>query len=484
MKVTQNKAKISWLCLLPLAFTLILAACGGENGISSSSSNSNGGGSGGGKQQTGPATGRLLDTAVGGVTYIAPSGSGTTDEKGTYKYNHGDTVEFKLGSLILGKTKGAAIVTPMELAGESDNKLRNLLVLFQSLDADSNLGNGISILASAASALGPAVNLESSPDAFFTSISYELQKARQAEGIPGPVQTPEQATAHFLSQGMGMLSTHIWVKYDDATASVIRIVANDGTVVNEGTGEYLNGTGEYLQGEATPDDSCDTNRVCGGSLVSKAGVEYGSALLSGVNTRGFYFAAKTAIDTNLHAGLSHPRPNWRIRTDGTDLITSDIFTVQRKREQKSVFGELFHIAGTLEISSSKEPIKTEVKESRFPKMENDPKGIIGAWAVDPSIIKTPTYLFFSNGKYMMVDPIGDVKRADHESCGDPGIEFASYTYDSGSKALNIKGFTYDNNGCAGFSGTEATSFKLGADGNTATVETKNGPALTLHRVSK
>ena len=112
--------------------------------------------------------------------------------------------------------------------------------------------------------------------------------------------------------------------------------------------------------------------------------------------------------------------------------------MQRKREQKSLFGELFHIAGTLEISSSKEPIQTEVKESHFSPMENDPKGITGAWAADPATMKTPIYLFFSNGKYMMVDPIGDIKTADHESCGDPGVEFASYTYDSGGKTLNIK----------------------------------------------
>ena len=32
-----------------------------------------------------------------------------------------------------------------------------------------------------------------------------------------------------------------------------------------------------------------------------------------------------------------------------------------------------------------------------------------------------------------------------------GVEFASYTYDPGGKALNIKGYTYDTNGCAGFS---------------------------------
>lgn len=468
MKLTQNKIKASWGRLVPMVLALSLVACGDGSEPSSTGGNNSGGG-GGGKPQTGPATGRLLDTAVGGVAYASPSGSGTTDAQGTFKYNHGDTVEFKLGSLSLGKAKGAAIITPMELAGEdNDKRLRNLLILLQSLDVDGDPGNGISIPASAAAAVSASIDLDSDPAAF--SASPELQKAREAGGVAGPVKTAAQARAHFLSQGMNMLGTNIWVRHDDATASVIRISPD--------------GTGEYLHGEATPDDSCDTNRVCGGSLLSKAGIEYGAARLSAMDTRGFKFAANPVMDNNLHAGLSHPRPNWRIRTDGSDLITSDIFTVQRKREQKSLFGELFHIAGTLEISSSKEPIKTEVKESLYFKMENDPKGIVGAWASDPAAIKTQTYLFFSNGKYMMVDPMGDVKSADHESCGDPGVEFASYTYDAGSKALSIKGFTYDNNGCAGFSGTETTAFKLGADGNTATLETKAGPALTLHRVSK
>lgn len=465
MKFNQKKREIAWARLMPLAFALGLAACG--DGSKSESDGGGDKGSSAGKPQTGPATGRLLDAAVGGVAYVAPSGSGTTDEKGTFKFTHGDTVEFKLGALSLGKVKGAIIVTPIELAGDSDKRLKNLLILFQSLDGDGNPENGISIPANAASAVSASLNLDSEPAAF--AASPELQKAREAGGIAGPVKTAAQANAHFLSQGINLLSTNIWIRQDGAAASVIRFSAD--------------GTGEYLVGEATPDDSCDTNRVCGGNLISRAGVEFGTAKVSEVDTRGFKFAAQPVIDTNLHAGLSHPRPNWRIRSDGSDLITSDIFTVQRKREQKSLFGELFHIAGTLEISSSKEPIKTEVKENRYSKLENDPKGIIGAWAAEPGAIKTPTYVFFSNGKYMMIDPIGDPASPGHESCGDPGVEFASYTYDAGG-SLVIKGFTYDTNGCAGFSGKETSSFKLAADGNTATLAVKEGAALTLHRISK
>lgn len=315
MKFNQKKRGIVWSRLMPLAFVLGLAACGDGSKPEGDSGGDKSGG--GGKPQTGPATGRLLDAAVGGVAYAAPSGSGTTDEKGTFKFTHGDTVEFKLGALSLGKVKGAIIVTPIELAGDSDKRLKNLLILFQSLDGDGNPDNGISIPANAASAVSASLNLDSEPAAF--AASPELQKAREAGGIAGPVKTAAQANAHFLSQGINLLSTNIWVRQDGAAASVIRFSAD--------------GSGEYLVGEATPDDSCDTNRVCGGNLISRAGVEFGAAKVSEVDTRGFKFAAQPVIDTNLHAGLSHPRPNWRIRSDGSDLITSDIFTVQRKREQ-------------------------------------------------------------------------------------------------------------------------------------------------------
>ena len=201
--------------------------------------------------------------------------------------------------------------------------------------------------------------------------------------------------------------------------------------------------------------------------------------MSEFDTRGFKFVGRPAMDTNLQAGLSHPRPTWRIRTDGAGLIASDVYTVQREKKQASLFGELFHIAGTLEISSEKEPIKTEVRESRYASMENDPKGIVGAWAEHPGSIKTPTYFFFSHGKFMLVDPAG--KPA--ENCG-PGVEFSSYSYDPADKALSIKGFTYDTNGCAGFSETGASSFTLGADGKTATLEKQDKSRISLHRISQ
>lgn len=444
---------------------VLVAACDGEKKNSTTQESSRPQTS-----STSATTGVLTDAAVGGVAYLASSGAaGITDEKGVYKYNNGDTVEFKLGSLIIGKVKGAPIVTPMELAGDNDTRLQNLLVLLQSLDVDGNPENGISIPANAATAISASINLDSDPTAFVGSA--ELQKAREAGGVTGEVRTTAQANAHFLSQGMAMLSTNIWFRHETSSAFVLRTLA----------------TGEYLQGEAITDDFCDANRVCGGTKIFAAGVEYGTASLSEFDNRGFKIIGKPSLDTNLKAGLSHPQPTWRIRTDGIDLIATEIVTVQRERVQHSIISEVFHAgkrAGPLAVTDKKEPPKTKILETRYSRMENDPKGIVGAWVLDPAVIKTPTYLFFYDGKFLLVDPIGDPERAGHKSCGEPGVESAVYTYDAGSKAFNIKGFTYDTNGCAGFSENNATSFDISADGNTATVITQNKNTLTLHRVTK
>src|SRR3954470_13556284 len=127
---------------------LIVAGCGG------------GGGGGSSAPVTGSKSGILTDAAVAGVSYATSSGvTGVTDANGTYKFNPGDTVQFKLGVLALGSATATGIVSPIELANGNNNILQNLLVMLQSLDANGNPADGISIPPAAAAAVTSAVDL-------------------------------------------------------------------------------------------------------------------------------------------------------------------------------------------------------------------------------------------------------------------------------------------------------------------------------------
>ncbi|SET12387.1 hypothetical protein SAMN05216326_11283 [Nitrosomonas marina] len=468
MKRNQKIRMNPWVCLASVALVAGLTACGDSDtgGMGSSSSETS---TAKRVMPTGAATGVLLDSPVAGVTYSASSGKkGVTNVAGEFDFNYGDTVEFKLGELTLGKVQGTPIVTPIDLAENDEKRLINLLILLQSLDEDGDATNGINITNEAAAAVTNAIKLNNEPEAFANS--SELQSILEAAGIEHAAKTVEEVSEHFMVSGVTSLSAQIWVNYSDSTATVLRVAAD--------------GSGEYLQGQATPDDSCDENRVCGGRTIFQAGVEHGVAKAIEFDTRGFKVIGETSIDTNLKAGLSDPGPTRRIRTDGLDMIHSDIVTVQREREQKSVFGEMFHIAKPIELSDENEVVEKEIKETRFSRIDNDPDGIVGAWAFDADAINTKMLVFFVNNRIISIDPIGEGARDNQARCAKPGVEFATYDYNKASNQLKISSFTYNTDGCLGFSGSDgAHRFTIDSSGDTAKLEVQGEDPVTVYRVS-
>lgn len=460
MKLNQQTRKIG--LIISSLFLLSLAACEENKEVAEVKTKV--------VAKKGPATGVLSDgNPISGVAYSTASGSsGITDAQGVFHYQHGDNIRFKIGELVIADIPGLAIVSPIDLAAGNGNKLKNLLVLLQSLDSDDDATNGISISSKVANAIKSSINLESDPTTF--SNNAALKAARDAAELSGDVKSLEEASEQFLARGINLLSSHIWVKYDNQSASVFQIADN--------------GSGEYLHGEATADDSCDENRVCG-ELVFRAGVEYGNTRVESFDTRGFKLVGSTSIDTNLRAGLSHPRPTWRINTDGDELIISDIVVAQRERQQSSLFGELFHIAKPIELSSDDEPIATEVRERRYSKMDNVAQGLVGAWSLDKDTVNSKLFLFFPNNRFMLIDPTGQTIQSEPLDCGKPGIEYASYSYDGASKALKISSFIFDTNACAGLSGSsdKSITFDISSDGNTATLTKEGQAAVKVYRVS-
>jgi para-nitrobenzyl esterase len=96
-------------------------------------------------------TGVFTDGPVSGLNYRTTHINDVTDGEGKFKYDHGATVTFSIGDLVLGSATGAAQLTPLSItagaAAPSDPAVNNKLILLQTLDADGDLNNGIQITA-------------------------------------------------------------------------------------------------------------------------------------------------------------------------------------------------------------------------------------------------------------------------------------------------------------------------------------------------
>ncbi len=121
-------------------------------------------------------SGIFLDSPVSGLTYSTMIKNQTvvaqTSEDGMFFYTRGQNITFSIGSLELGTAVGKSVITPLDLVpdavGTSDQRVVNMCVLLQTLDADGNLNNGIQItqaITDLVSAAG-AINFDQTTKAF------------------------------------------------------------------------------------------------------------------------------------------------------------------------------------------------------------------------------------------------------------------------------------------------------------------------------
>jgi hypothetical protein len=164
----MNTNHLFRLFLLAAVFTL--AACGG-NGVNNPASSSN---TISALTLTNPAlvqSGRFVDAPVAGLTFVSGAQSGTTDAAGTFMFEAGGTVQFKVGNVVLGQAPGKAIMTPLDLvravdpaAVASDARVVQIVQFLMTLNASPSVA-AISIPAvSATAAMGEApVDLSMAP---------------------------------------------------------------------------------------------------------------------------------------------------------------------------------------------------------------------------------------------------------------------------------------------------------------------------------
>lgn len=218
---------VRWAALL---FSAGLIACG------------SGGGDSGSPAPAAPAPaapgstaqqGVFIDAAVQGLGFTSGSFTGRTDANGRFDYRTGEIVTFTLGRSTLGSVPGGAVVTPLTLAGtsdETDQRVINVARFLQSLDADRNPENGIVLddaVQSAADLFGP-INFNQSTAAFALDPAV-LGLLRQARGPAATLVTTERALGHLRDATFRYRYPGIWrLTFTDGTGDFA--IDNDGRV--------------------------------------------------------------------------------------------------------------------------------------------------------------------------------------------------------------------------------------------------------------
>jgi hypothetical protein len=420
----MNKSIIA--ALLSAAF---LGGCGGG---------SSGGVAGGGTPTPPPPAavlpgtlaGTLTDGPVAGVQYTTSAGySGVTGANGSYSYNAGETVTFKIGAITLGTVTATGTVTPLDLAAAATNKenvATNLLVLLQSLDADGNPSNGITIndATKTAAASASAVNLTQAPASFASSSNSALVAVMTSASLPKTAPITEAAALEHFKQEFFKQLAGVWTIADATSAITIRFDTN----------------GNYIHGEAD---------VAGGS--GQTGTEVGRIDWDPKTGKTTVVANSIIHDSNGQWGLSHPNGSVVMKVDGSKLVVTE-----------------------------------NLESVSVSRVTNDPAGIVGTWAVgSPTALNTQTFTFYPNGKYLMADPLGDTEPTGGVKCNNGGAEYGTYTFNATTGLFVVNSAPqFDTNGCAGLWDKPANSgvsvpITFNSEKTSFTID-----GTTLYRVSK
>lgn len=145
-----------------------------------------------------PVTGIFVDSAVSGAGWQTSGGeSGVTNDLGEFTYVPGTAVTFSVGGIVLGTAPGAPIISAVDLTGSNnptDQAAVNQFVFLQSIDADQNPANGITISSSTQSAAaGQTLDFKASN--FRTAVAAVVAAIAPGNRVVSNI----EALAHFYT---------------------------------------------------------------------------------------------------------------------------------------------------------------------------------------------------------------------------------------------------------------------------------------------
>lgn len=219
-------------------------------------------------------TGVFVDSAVAGVTYeTSPGGfTGVTSATGQYQYAEGDTVVFSIGEIKFPEVVAKGVVTPVDMAASgsaTDPVVVNIAVLLQSLDADGNPANGITIPAAAVTAATQNVDFTQAYSAFAAEVLPVVQHtdtnkavvsdtaavAHLEESIAQVNASSLVGTWYIHGQGDGSVYDYVLFIIDDSHYAAID---HDSSVINGAALEIGTYSWDQATGKVTVTPTSET----------------------------------------------------------------------------------------------------------------------------------------------------------------------------------------------------------------------------------
>ena len=441
-------------------------------------------------------TGQFIDTYVEGLKYTCSSGTtGVTNSNGEYTCNVGDSVEFSLGSYIIGSTTASSgVVSPQTLYPNNPEAALDVAQLLQTLDDDNDPSNGIAIPDGYADL--DAVTVRPGDGNFDAGIEAEIGEPLVAE---------ERAQAHMEETQLRLLftgKTFYTTIWDDIGTMESWAFNADLTSVTwtELVGGSATGTGSLVIDGMTMTFTCtsDSEQACETDPtiieVKEIVTDYivvevrGGELGTEIETLRLYFDEEKAKAYLLGAT---PPPassgsivgSWYLSdTDGQVTVTffSDGSYVLAEEGVADTDGQsgmergtynLDTSAGTLTVTTQVDTngewglsnpeggaFGIEVTNNQLTfiegtdryvatRVEHVENTIVGSWYYRGDVSepnKLVVITFLSDGTYMMLeDSIDDLY-------GQDGIEVGTYTWNAGTSAFNCI-INIDTNGEWGLS---------------------------------
>lgn len=157
-------------------------------------------------EETVELNGVFLDSPVEGLYYETETSEGFTNAAGKFSYLEGETVTFYVGTIKLGSSVGMEEITPLSIATTQDatinsQEVKNIAAFLQTLDADGDPSNGITINQQTAEALDFEIIDFQEP--ITEVIGQTVNMVKQKTGIDLSPVYPEEAAIH-LAESLNM----------------------------------------------------------------------------------------------------------------------------------------------------------------------------------------------------------------------------------------------------------------------------------------